>query len=146
MISNPFYTWHTILWPMHFTIPFYSFGLSIDSFPYTARLISVSFQDQSHFYVPKKKAREGLMWMWQGSRVSAGIVCQGEGGILQAPDSDVKLLIPENVFGCITCCISTNTSEIKERIPEGECVIAPMVGYRFQPLYGGRAQGQRIIT
>ena len=65
--------------------------------------------------------------MYQNLRRTIATVSQGEARILQAPDSDVSLQIPEGSKGLFTMRVHTDHIKFRHLIPPGECIIAPPV-------------------
>ena len=65
--------------------------------------------------------------MEKGSQTYVGFMSNGENGLLQGPKSDVQLLIPDGVYGPILGCVYTDNSLFCQKIPNDECIIAPMV-------------------
>ena len=67
------------------------------------------------------------MIMKQNLRRIIATVSQGEARILQAPDSDVSLHIPEGSLGLFTLRVHTDHTRFSGVIPDGECIISPLV-------------------
>ena len=65
----------------------------------------------------------------KGSQTYIGIMSNGEKGILQGPGSDVQLHIPEGVYGLVVGSVFTDNSIFCDKIPNDECIIAPMVEF-----------------
>ena len=90
--------------------------------------------DQFNLTIPKTQTRKCQVWMQKGSRMYTGILCNGGGGVLQGPGSDVQLHIPQNVHGLVIGCVCTNNSEFSKQIPDNECIIAPMVEFELHSI------------
>ncbi len=56
-----------------------------------------------------------------------GHIARGEGAILQEKLSDVRLTIPPNVHCTVKAAIHTYHTELLRKIPEDECLVAPIV-------------------
>lgn len=65
----------------------------------------------------------------KGYRQYIGTSVNGEGDILRAPNSDVRLTIPKGAYCTIIGYIHTHTLELLKEIPAGEYLIAPMPEY-----------------
>ncbi len=61
-------------------------------------------------------------------------VSLGESRILQAPGSDVSLLIPEESPGVYRTLVHTDLSSLMQQLPNEECFISPPVAVEFSPL------------
>ena len=65
--------------------------------------------------------------MYKNLRRTFATVTQGEPRILQAPDSDVSLHIPEGSEGLFTMKVHTDHTRFPGVIPDKECIISPIV-------------------
>ena len=74
-------------------------------------------------------SRAHLALIQKGYRTYTGMRVFGQGGVLQCPDSAVELLIPEGLSRFVMGHIHTDVQPFIHAIPEGECVIAPVVEY-----------------
>ena len=67
------------------------------------------------------------MTMHRNRRRVIATVSHGDARILQAPDSDVSLNIPEGSEGLFTMKIHTDHTRFLRVIPDEECIISPLV-------------------
>ena len=74
------------------------------------------------------------MIMSQNFRRIIATVTQGEARILQAPDSDVSLHIPKGSLGLFTLMVHTDHTRFPGVIPDGECIISPLVEVEHKKL------------
>ena len=65
--------------------------------------------------------------MYQNLRRTIGTATQGEPCILQAPDSDLSLHIPEGSKGLFTMRVHTDHTRFPGVVPDEECIISPLV-------------------
>ena len=72
--------------------------------------------------------------MYQNLRRVIATVTQGEARILQAPDSDVALNIPEGSRGLFIMKVHTDHTKFQDLIHPGECIIAPLVELEHRKL------------
>ncbi len=63
----------------------------------------------------------------QGYKSYLGHVACGEEATLQENSSDVSLIIPRNVYCKVKTAIHTHYEEIVGKLPEDECLVAPIV-------------------
>ena len=78
----------------------------------------------------REKENKGChMLMEKGLQTYIGFVSDGKEGVLQGPNSDVQLHIPQGVYGLTIGCVCTDNSTIREYVPENECIVAPMVEF-----------------
>ena len=116
----------------------YMEGYAVDLFTIALKCGNKLFSvilDRFKLTIPKTQSQKCQMWMLKGSRVYAGILCHGEGGVLRGPDSDVQLYIPQDIYGLIIGSVCTDNSEFSQQIPNKECIVAPMVEFKFCSSY-----------
>ena len=70
----------------------------------------------------------------QNLRRIIATVPQGEARILQAPDSDVSLHVPEGSLGLFTLRVHIDITRFPGVIPDGECIISPLVEVEHKKL------------
>ena len=75
--------------------------------------------------------------MFQNLRRIIATVSQGESRILQAPDSDVSLHIPEGSTGLFTMRVHTDHTRFPGVVPHQECIISPLVEVEHKKLSEG---------
>ena len=60
----------------------------------------------------------------------------GKSCIVQGPNSETLLHVPEGVFAALLGNIHTNSSNFSQHIPQDDCLVAPICEYHLQPFIG----------
>ena len=84
--------------------------------------------------VPRVIETKCPLIMFQNLRRIIANISQGEARILQAPDSDVSLHIPEGSKGLFTMRVHTDHTRFPGVIPDEECIISPLVEVEHKEL------------
>ena len=74
------------------------------------------------------------MIMQLNLRRTIATVTQGKPKVLQAPDSDVSLHIPEGSKGLFTMRVHTDDTRFPGVIPDDECIVSPLVEVEHKTL------------
>ena len=69
--------------------------------------------------------------MCKGYKQFCGIGVCGNSAVLQGPNSDVKLYIPQRLHGFVSGHIHTDPTPFLQFIPESECLVSPIVEYNW---------------
>ena len=68
--------------------------------------------------------------IWRGFNACACVRVRGRSVILQGPDSDLELHVPDDLDAFIMGHAHTDSAAFLHEIPAGECLVSPVAEYR----------------